>query len=537
VKTLSLSKKLWGIVVFLWLGIVGIVVTNAWLNRTALIEERQTSLMQHVDIAMSVINAYKAKADSKAMPVEEAQHGAIEQLRPIRYGAGNTGYFGIYKLDKTVVLLPTAPKKEGTITGQKDVNGKGTAEAIVGAAQDPNNHFSDYWYPKPGGKEAFQKMTYSLTVPDWGWVVYTGAYVDDIDNAFRNVLWRILGLTFVVGLLVTAGILLTMRSIRKSLGGEPDYASGIAARIAAGDLTTTVKLAANDRSSLLYAMHSMQESLMRTVSAVRQGVEEINVGSQEIASGNINLSSRTEEQASSLEETAASMEELASTVKQNTENARQANQLALSASDVAVRGGSVVSEVVNTMRAISDSSTKISEIVSVIDGIAFQTNILALNAAVEAARAGEQGRGFAVVAGEVRTLAQRSAQAAKEIKQLIEDSVSKVGAGSEQVERAGATMQEIVASVKRVTDIMGEIAAASEEQSRGIDQVNRAVSQMDEVTQQNAALVEEAAAAAGSLEDQARRLADAVSVFKVNGGAQARFAPSASRQPAGLLAN
>ncbi|KAA5924674.1 HAMP domain-containing protein [Achromobacter xylosoxidans] len=290
-------------------------------------------------------------------------------------------------------------------------------------------------------------------------------------------------------------------------------------RIAGGDLTTRVDVqSTNEIGVLMAAVKRMQESLARTVATVRRGVDEINVGSREISAGNTDLSSRTEQQAASLEETAASMEELASTVKQNADNARQANQLAASASDVAERGGSAVAEVVNTMQGISASSRKISEIVSVIDGIAFQTNILALNAAVEAARAGEQGKGFAVVAGEVRSLAQRSAQAAKEIKGLIEDSVSKVGAGSQQVERAGATMQEIVASVKRVTDIMGEISAASEEQSSGIDQVNRAVSQMDEVTQQNAALVEEAAAAAGSLQEQAQRLAEAVAVFKINAG-------------------
>ena len=314
-------------------------------------------------------------------------------------------------------------------------------------------------------------------------------------------------------------------------------------KIAAGDLTTRVEVnSTNEIGQLFAAVKRMQESLTRTVSAVRRGVDEINVGSREISAGNTDLSSRTEEQAASLEETAASMEQLASTVKQNADNARQANQLAASASDVAERGGSAVSEVVTTMQAISASSRKISEIVSVIDGIAFQTNILALNAAVEAARAGEQGKGFAVVAGEVRSLAQRSAQAAKEIKGLIEDSVGKVGAGSQQVERAGATMQEIVASVKRVTDIMGEISAASEEQSSGIDQVNRAVSQMDEVTQQNAALVEEAAAAAGSLQEQAQRLAEAVAVFKINAGevievparqlAQQRSAPRVAARPA-----
>jgi methyl-accepting chemotaxis protein len=310
--------------------------------------------------------------------------------------------------------------------------------------------------------------------------------------------------------------LLISRSIVRPLG----MAARVAERVAQGDLTTRIAARANARDEigrLVLALKIMNDKLAQIVSEVRSGTDAIFTGATEISAGNTDLSSRTEQQAASLEETSASMQELSSTVKQNTENARQANQLAASASEVAIRGGSAVSEVVDTMQAISASSNKISEIVSVIDGIAFQTNILALNAAVEAARAGEQGKGFAVVAGEVRTLAQRSAQAAKEIKLLIEDSVGKVTMGSGQVERAGTTMQEIVASVKRVTDIMGEISAASEEQSTGIDQVNRAVTQMDEVTQQNAALVEQAAAAAGSLEEQAKQLVSVVSAFKLDG--------------------
>ncbi|MCY6571718.1 methyl-accepting chemotaxis protein [Escherichia coli] len=255
--------------------------------------------------------------------------------------------------------------------------------------------------------------------------------------------------------------------------------------------------------------------LMRTVGDVRNGANAIYSGASEIATGNNDLSSRTEQQAASLEETAASMEQLTATVKQNAENARQASHLALSASETAQRGGKVVDNVVQTMRDISTSSQKIADIISVIDGIAFQTNILALNAAVEAARAGEQGRGFAVVAGEVRNLAQRSAQAAREIKSLIEDSVGKVDVGSTLVESAGETMAEIVSAVTRVTDIMGEIASASDEQSRGIDQVGLAVAEMDRVTQQNAALVEESAAAAAALEEQASRLTEAVAVFRI----------------------
>jgi methyl-accepting chemotaxis protein len=305
---------------------------------------------------------------------------------------------------------------------------------------------------------------------------------------------------------------LLVRSITRPLS----RAVQIAQAVAAGDLTSDIEVNSKDETGqLMQALKDMNDSLFKVVGEVRQGTDTIATASSQIAAGNHDLSSRTEEQASSLEETAASMEELTSTVKQNADNARQANQLAVSASSVAVKGGSVVADVVGTMDAINASSRKIVDIIGVIDGIAFQTNILALNAAVEAARAGEQGRGFAVVAAEVRNLAQRSAAAAKEIKTLIGDSVDKVEEGSKQVAEAGRTMDEIVDSVKRVTDIMAEITAASQEQTAGIEQVNQAITQMDQVTQQNAALVEEAAAAASSLQEQASGLSQVVSVFRL----------------------
>ena len=334
---------------------------------------------------------------------------------------------------------------------------------------------------------------------------------------------------------VGLGVLIT-RSLTRQLGGEPAYASDIASRIAAGDLGVDVALRQGDKTSLLFAMKSMRDSLAQIVGEVRNGTDAIASASRQIASGNLDLSSRTEEQASSLEETASSMEELTSTVQQNADNARQANGLASSASEVAERGGAVVAQVVDTMASINDSSKKIVDIIGVIDGIAFQTNILALNAAVEAARAGEQGRGFAVVASEVRTLAQRSASAAKEIKLLIDDSVGKVNAGAKLVDQAGATMDEIVASVRRVTDIMGEISSASLEQTEGIEQINMAVSPMDQVTQQNASLVEEAAAAAESLQDQAGKLAELVTVFKLDARAPSVAAPAVPARTATRLA-
>lgn len=342
----------------------------------------------------------------------------------------------------------------------------------------------------------------------------SGKEAEDIYTDARSWVLIVLALCAAVGISLA---LIFARGLVKQLGGEPSYAVEVASEIAAGNLAIDVRHAAGDTSSMLYAIGRMRETLARIVRDIKLASDSVSAASSQIAQGNVELSQRTEEQASSLEETAASMEELTVTVKQNADNAKQANQLAVSASEIAGRGGEVVGQVVATMDDISESSNRIVEIISVIEGIAFQTNILALNAAVEAARAGEQGRGFAVVAGEVRSLAQRSAAAAREVKDLIEGSVGKVEIGSELVGKAGSTMEEIVAAVKRVTDIMSEISAASTEQTAGIEQVNAAVTQIDDVTQQNAALVEEAAAAAGSLNEQSEMLRKAVAVFRLAG--------------------
>jgi methyl-accepting chemotaxis protein len=342
--------------------------------------------------------------------------------------------------------------------------------------------------------------------------VKVGYKTSALDRMLQQSITIVLGSLVVVLGLLAFGLLLIVRTVASPL----KHAITIARHVADGNLTQRIEVNSKDEAGqLLQALKDMNESLADIVGDVRKSSNSIIISSQQIAAGNKDLAQRTSEQASSLEETASSMEELASTVKLNTENAKRANQLAVSASDIAVNGGQAVNEVVDTMASISASSKKIVDIISVIEGIAFQTNILALNAAVEAARAGEQGRGFAVVASEVRNLAQRSATAAKEIKTLIGDSVDKVDIGTRQVDQAGKTMSEIVTAVKRVSDIMSEIAAASNEQNAGIGQVNQALSQMDEVTQQNAALVEEAAAAAEAMQEQADSLSEAVSVFKL----------------------
>ncbi|HEX7937009.1 MAG TPA: methyl-accepting chemotaxis protein [Paraburkholderia sp.] len=509
---MKVSTKLVLIVCTALAGVLAIAAIALSQLDHALTEGRQAQIQTLLTKAEHLVLYYQSQEASGKMSRDDAQAAAKTALNQLN--ANSQSYYWVTNTDSINLVHPNA-SLVGTKSGGNRTRSGDLTDTQAYRQGLANGHFAmvDVLIrrSKDGPLEA--KLQGVVAIPAWQWWIGTGFFYDDIDAAY----WKLARTLILVALAILAAVggmaWVMTRSVKRELGGEPAEAAAFAAQIASGNLAASIKLDPSDRSSLLYALSEMRLRLCDLVKGIQHSSDSIATGSGEIAQGNTDLSQRTEEQAASLEETAASMEQLTATVKQNADNARQASQLAVLATDATQRGGNAVDEVIGTMQGIADESRKIGQIISVIEGIAFQTNILALNAAVEAARAGEEGRGFAVVAGEVRTLAQRSAAAAKDIKDLIQSSVARVDDGTDQVAVAGERMTEIVQSIRRVSDIMGEIAAASVEQSTGIEQVNRAVSQMDEVTQQNAALVEEAAAAAASLDEQAARLQTMVGVF------------------------
>ena len=508
---MTLQNKLRGIAA---LGIIGLLLLagwQVWASYERGYTSRQAATRAQVETATGILKWAHAMETSGKLDRQKAQQLARDAMSTLRYSGSE--YFWINDMHPRVVMHPIKPELDGKdVTDLKDPQGNRLFVAFVNTVRKEGKGFVDYLWPKPGHVEPVPKVSYVQGFEPWGWVVGSGIYIDDL----KAELWaqlRALGVVVLVLALVMGGL---SQIIGRSIVTRLSIARRAADELAQGNLGYAMSTQGQDDVGLLMrSLHQMGQQLRAMVGTIQGTASHVENAAGDIAHGNADLSTRTEQQSSSLQQTATAMEELSATVKQNADNAAQANQLAMGASSVAIEGGEVVSRVVETMKGIAESSRKIADIIAVIDGIAFQTNILALNAAVEAARAGEQGRGFAVVAGEVRTLAQRSADAAKEIKNLIGASVERVEKGTSLVDQAGNTMNDVVAAIKQVTDLVGEITAASAEQSSGVAQVGQAVSQMDQATHQNAALVGKSATAAHELRGQAHHLVQAVSAFRL----------------------
>ena len=478
--------------------------------KNQMVSDRKSQLEFLVETALSIVDRFHVLATSGAMSEAEAQKAALANIKALRYDKDN--YFWINDAMPRMVMHPIKPELDGQdMRGFKDPTGKLLFVEMADIIKRAGAGFLPYVWPKPGAAQPAPKLSYIKEFKPWGWILGTGVYTDDIDTEFHQAALRMGEST--LALLVVLGVFGLW--LASSIVNPLNRMVTTAEKVAHGDLSEDVIVIGRDEAARVQtAMRTMILELRSIVGSVIETTDQVSIEAEAIAQQSADLSQRTEEQASALEETAASMEQLTATVKNSADNAGQANQLAGAARVQAEEGGKIVDQAVTAMAAIHQSSRKIADIIGVIDEIAFQTNLLALNAAVEAARAGEQGRGFAVVAGEVRKLAQRSADAAKEIKVLITDSVTKVSDGGKLVEQSGQTLKEILMAVKKVSDIVAEITAAAREQASGIDQVNKAITQMDQVTQKNAGLVAEAAAASQTINDQTSELQRLIGFFQ-----------------------
>ncbi|VVD89964.1 methyl-accepting chemotaxis protein [Pandoraea cepalis] len=522
---LSFSQKLWLPLILSLACFACLSISDAISSRGIRLEERQSGLVHAMELAKSVIQSYADQAATGTLTIDEAKRSAIGVIRKMRY-AGGKGYFTILNPDGVLLMSATKPEDEGrNVSGFRDRNGEPFNQNVLNQIHRDGSGFTRYAFGKPGATGIFPKISYNDAYRPWQWILMTGVYVDDINAAFYASLVRSLGVFAVIGTLLSIAVVGVNRGIWRSLGGEPKYAAEIATRIAENDLAFVVQDERAGSGSLLHSMKRMRDHLAETIRVINVSAESVSVAAHEIAGGNIDLSIRTEAQAVSLNQTVANMAELAGTIRHNADNACRADMFAANVAGLADAGDQAVAAMLQTIGRISESSAKISEITGMIEAIAFQTNILSLNAAVESARAGAHGRGFAVVASEVRALAQRAACASRDIKALIETSSTLVADGSRQAHDVGTTMGRVRQAINELSNIVGEIAAASSDQGKRIELANQAFMQMDESTQQNAALVEEAAAAAQSLEEQASNLREAVSVFRLSDPQDSRRSP------------
>ncbi|TCV92356.1 methyl-accepting chemotaxis sensory transducer with Cache sensor [Luteibacter rhizovicinus] len=511
----TLNTRVWLVMTMVVVGLVTLSVVSVVQGRTTQMRTLADSLQNQVQSATAIADDFRQRAVKGEMTDAEARKQALHAIGAMRWDDG-TGYVFAFDSDVKLLMHPLRAEQVGSsIRDDADAKGFHHYVAMLDADAKEGHGLTRYTQLIPKTNEQRDKISYSEWYKPWDMHFISGAYFVDIDAEFRTDLIASLERSGVIALLVMLVVWFSMQSIRDTIGGEPAHAVTIAGRIADGDLRDDGRKGF-EQGSLLESLDRMRGRLATIVAEVQQGAHVVSTTALQLSRGNDDLSRRTQEQASSLEETAASMEEMTATVKQNAENAGQADRLSRGAQVQAERGGDVAAQAMVAMTDIGDSSRRIGDIVSLIDEIAFQTNLLALNAAVEAARAGEQGRGFAVVAAEVRRLAQSSAAASRDIKRLIAESGERVEVGSALVKQSAEALTGIVASVKKVTDIVAEIAAASQEQSAGVDQVNIAIAQIDQVTQENAALVEEAAAAAKSMQDQAVVLSEQIAFFVVD---------------------